>query len=116
MSVKKNNLSPLQITLLISGILFVALPILRLSPAEMIFVGLINILAFLVVYFEKFKLFSPFIKISVSVFNIIMLVYQIYSALTFTNIYYSLNVILTMLLSIIFLIAYVISILFYSNI
>ncbi len=116
MSVKKNNLSPLQITLLISGILFVVLPILGLSPIEMVFVGLINILAFLVVYFEKFKLFSPFIKISVSIFNIIVLAYLIYGALTFSNTGYSLNVILTMLLSILFLIAYVISILYYSKI
>ncbi|MGD0330146.1 MAG: hypothetical protein ABSB40_06815 [Nitrososphaeria archaeon] len=116
MSVKKNNLSPLLITLLISGILFVALPVLGLSPIEMIFVGLINILTFLVVYFEKFKLFFPFIKMSVSIFNIIVFGYQIYGALTFSNVGYSLNVVFTMLLSVLFLIAYVISILYYSNI
>jgi len=116
MSIKSKIFSPLQATFLISGILFVAASTLGLSPTEMIFVGLIDILAFLAVYFTKFKLYAPFVKISVSVFNIIVLAYQIYGAITFSSVGYSLNVILTMLVSILFLIAYIISILFYSNI
>jgi hypothetical protein len=116
MGIKSKIFSPLQVTFLISGILFVAVSTVGMSPPEMIFVGLIDILAFLAVYFTKFKIYTPFIKISVSVLNIIVLVYQIYGALTFSNVGYSLNVILTMLVSILFLLAYIISILFYSNI
>jgi len=115
MSIKNKILSPLTATFLVTGILFVVLPILGISPEEMIFVGIVDLLAFLAVYFEKFKLYGPFIKIGVSVFNIIVFAYQIYGAFTFSNIGYSFNVILTMFLSIVFLIAYIISILFYSK-
>jgi len=116
MSVKNKILSPLQITFLVTGILFIIFFILSISPEEMIFVGIVDLLAFSAIYVEKFKLYRPFIKIGVSVFNIIIFAYQIYGAFTFSNIGYSFNVILTMVLSFVFLTAYIISILFYSKI
>ena len=115
MSIKSKILSPSPLTFLIIGLVFVILPLSGLSPLEMIFVGIIDLLALLMICLNKFKNYDSIIKFSVSIFNIIVFAYQLYTAITFSNTGYATNAILTMILSIIFLIAVIVTLLFYSR-
>ena len=115
MSIKSKILSPSPLTFLIIGLVFVILPLSGRSPLEMIFVGIIDLLALLTICLNKFKNYYPIIKFSISIFNIIVFAYQLYTATTFSNTGYATNTILTMVLSVVFLIAIIITLLFYSR-
>jgi len=115
MSAKNRVFSPSILLFLFTGIVFTTSPIIGATSYDMLYVGIVNLLAFVATYLERFSSYRPFIRISVIIFNVIVFSYQIYSTLTFSNIGFSLNVIATISLSILFLASNVIVLLFYSR-
>ncbi|MEM3404029.1 MAG: hypothetical protein QXJ17_05820 [Nitrososphaeria archaeon] len=115
MSTKSRAFSPSILLFLFTGIVFTISPIFDITSYEMLYVGIVNLLALAATYVKRFSPYKPFIKISVMVFNIIVFSYQIYSTLVFANIGFSLNVITTIFVSILFLASNLIALLFYSH-
>ncbi|MGQ9780746.1 MAG: hypothetical protein ACUVQ8_00610 [Nitrososphaeria archaeon] len=115
MSVKKRLISPLSLTFFITGLIFLILPLLGISPQGMAFLGVVDLLAFLIVCLERLKRFEQMVKFSIPIFNIIIFAYQAYSAVNFTSVGYSTNVIVTVALSIAFATAFTITLLFFSR-
>ncbi|MBC7091941.1 MAG: hypothetical protein H5T50_08580 [Nitrososphaeria archaeon] len=102
MDLKSFILKPYNLIVLFTSILFILLPILNISPQSVIFVGIVNLIALLINL--KFKRFEIFAKIFVPIFNIIFFASQIYSIIQFYNIGLNLNVIVTIISSVILLI------------
>ena len=112
---EKKVFSVPSLSLLVTGIVLTLLPLAQISPDETIIIGVVNLLAFVAIYFEKLRLYVPFIKIGVSIFNIIIFSYQLYISITHYNFGFSINVIATLILSVIFLVTYLAILLFYSR-
>lgn len=112
---EKNVFSVPSLALLVTGIVLTLLPLAQISPDETIIIGAVNLLAFAAIYFEKFKLYKPFIIIGVSIFNMIIFSYQLYISMTYYNFGLSTNAIATLVLSAIFLVTYLVILLFYSR-
>jgi len=102
MDLKNIILKPYNLIVLFTGIFFILLPILNISPQAVIFVGIVNLIALPINL--KFKRFEIFAKIFVPIFNIIFFASQLYSILQFYSIGLNLNVTLTVLSSAILLV------------
>jgi hypothetical protein len=112
---EKNVFSVPSLSFLMTGIVLILLPLAQISPDETIIIGVVNLLAFAAIYFEKLKLYNPFIRIGVSIFNIIIFSYQLYISLAYCSFGLSINVIATLMLSVVFLVTYLAILLFYSR-
>lgn len=113
MELKSLILTPYNITVLVIGLFFLLLPILNISPQALAFIGVVNLIAFLINW--KFKRLELFAKFFVPIFNIIVFSLQLYNILPFFSIGLNLNIYITMFSAAIFLILNIILLLFYGS-
>ncbi len=113
MESKSLILTPYNIIILLISVFFLILPILNISPQTSAFIGIVNLIAFLINL--KFKRLELFAKFFVPIFNIIVFSFQLYNTLPFFSIGLNLNVYITIFSASIFLVLNIILLLFYGS-
>lgn len=102
MELKNTVATPYNAVILVTGILFILLPILNFSPQVISFVGVVNLIALAINL--KFRRFNLFAKLFVPAFNIIVFTLQLYTSIPFFSLGLNLNIYVTIFSSIVLLI------------